>query len=63
MTLSIIYAPPEAVSRQTTRWEHLLQQFESAYGVAPAFVARSPGRVNIIGEVTRHCDGAAGKYS
>ncbi|EZF11106.1 galactokinase [Trichophyton rubrum D6] len=35
---------------QQTRWNSLIKQFKRRYGGAPGFVARSPGRVNIIGE-------------
>ncbi|ERF75212.1 hypothetical protein EPUS_00004 [Endocarpon pusillum Z07020] len=34
----------------STRWNSLLSLFKETYGCAPDFVARSPGRVNIIGE-------------
>lgn len=47
--LSDIY-PKDAVETQTTRWRSLLSAFETRYGHAADFVARSPGRVNIIGE-------------
>jgi galactokinase len=40
----------DALSSETTRWAHLLQTFRSTYGHDADFVARSPGRVNIIGE-------------
>ncbi|KAM5449185.1 galactokinase [Microsporum audouinii] len=36
--------------KQQARWNDLIKQFKSRYGEAPGFVARSPGRVNIIGE-------------
>lgn len=48
-TLENIYTP-DAIPSQTKRWEHLLKTFESTYGHKAQFVARSPGRVNIIGE-------------
>lgn len=32
------------------RWQNLVKQFIQTYGKKPDFVARSPGRVNIIGE-------------
>lgn len=32
------------------RWHNLIKQFTDTYGKKPDFVARSPGRVNIIGE-------------
>ena len=40
----------DAIQPQTKRWDHLFQQFKADYGHSPQFVARSPGRVNIIGE-------------
>ncbi|KAK3318251.1 ribosomal protein S5 domain 2-type protein [Apodospora peruviana] len=40
----------DALSSQTKRWSSLVSKFELVYGQAPEFVARSPGRVNIIGE-------------
>lgn len=47
--LSDIY-PAAALAEQGPRWNNLLSKFESTYGHAASFVARSPGRVNIIGE-------------
>lgn len=35
---------------QQTRWTSLIKRFKQLHGNAPDFVARSPGRVNIIGE-------------
>ncbi|KAH6646619.1 ribosomal protein S5 domain 2-type protein [Truncatella angustata] len=35
---------------QGKRWNKLLEKFQSTYGSPAEFVARSPGRVNIIGE-------------
>ncbi|CAK7233972.1 galactokinase [Sporothrix curviconia] len=40
----------DAVPAQTKRWQHLLAEFEQRYGKPADFVARSPGRVNVIGE-------------
>ncbi|ORY14835.1 ribosomal protein S5 domain 2-type protein [Clohesyomyces aquaticus] len=42
--------PEDAIPEQTKRWEGLLAQFKEEYGKPAEFVARSPGRVNIIGE-------------
>ena len=42
--------PEEALPVETKRWESLLTKFKELYGKRPDFVARSPGRVNIIGE-------------
>lgn len=48
-SLDQIY-PESALGSQGKRWNTLLTQFESTYGHPAEFVARSPGRVNIIGE-------------
>ena len=48
-SLTDIYHP-EDVPSQTPRWTALTTAFTTRYGHAPAFVSRSPGRVNIIGE-------------
>ncbi|PHH87636.1 hypothetical protein CDD83_8603 [Cordyceps sp. RAO-2017] len=47
--LADIY-PPAALPAESARWERLLAGFRDAYGRPASFVARSPGRVNIIGE-------------
>ncbi|CUS15608.1 unnamed protein product [Tuber aestivum] len=49
LTIEEIY-PPEFGAAQKQRWDHLLAMFEERYGVPADYVARSPGRVNIIGE-------------
>ncbi|MCJ1286950.1 galactokinase [Xylographa opegraphella] len=48
-SLDFVY---EAASlpNQQKRWDALRSRFSSLYGQEPDFVARSPGRVNIIGE-------------
>jgi galactokinase len=50
-SLADIY-PEDALQAQTTRWNNLLSTFKDTYGKPPDFVSRSPGRVNIIGEVS-----------
>jgi len=40
-------------SGQAARWMHLLAKFQEMYNRPADFVSRSPGRVNIIGEVMR----------
>lgn len=49
-----VYADPSASqgisSTLKSRWNSLLSTFDKLYGQRPDFVARSPGRVNIIGE-------------
>ena len=42
---------PDALPFQKKRWDQLSKRFSELYdGKAPDFVARSPGRVNLIGE-------------
>lgn len=43
--------PEDSIPVQQKRWESLLAKFKEIYGKQPDFVSRSPGRVNIIGEV------------
>ncbi|KAI1751002.1 galactokinase [Xylaria castorea] len=40
----------QALADQGVRWNSLLDKFQAQYGSPAQFVARSPGRVNIIGE-------------
>lgn len=49
-SLKDIY-PEDAIPVQQKRWENLLTTFKAKYGRPAEFVSRSPGRVNIIGEV------------
>lgn len=49
-SLDALY-PPENLATQMQRWDDLYKTFSSLYnGITPHFVARSPGRVNILGE-------------
>ncbi|KAK4173120.1 ribosomal protein S5 domain 2-type protein [Triangularia setosa] len=48
-SLSDIYTI-DALGTQAKRWNSLLTRFQTIYGQPAEFVARSPGRVNIIGE-------------
>ncbi|KAK7429313.1 galactokinase [Neonectria magnoliae] len=48
-TLSDVY-PAAALTTEAPRWNNLVTKFEALYGHPASFVARSPGRVNIIGE-------------
>ncbi|ORY00221.1 galactokinase [Basidiobolus meristosporus CBS 931.73] len=48
-SLGDIYAEAQC-DEQRKRYQHLIERFESIYGAKPDFIARSPGRVNIIGE-------------
>ncbi|KAL1998946.1 hypothetical protein VTN02DRAFT_5311 [Thermoascus thermophilus] len=54
-SIADVYATDEASAASVSpavqaRWEGLVVQFARRYGHRPDFVARSPGRVNIIGE-------------
>lgn len=43
--------PPDSLQAQRARFEHLKTRFAELYqGKSPRFIARSPGRVNLIGE-------------
>ncbi|KAF3918330.1 Galactokinase [Orbilia brochopaga] len=48
-SLAEIYAP-DALLSQAKRWDDLVQEFQRVYDCSPDFIARAPGRVNIIGE-------------
>ena len=49
-SLDALY-PPESLTSQMQRWDRLYTAFSSTYpSRTPEFVARSPGRVNILGE-------------
>lgn len=49
-SLEALY-PPENLATQMQRWDRLYKKFSSLYNaINPHFVARSPGRVNILGE-------------
>lgn len=49
LTLSEIYSP-FVRARELLRWQELESRFEKMYHNKPAFIARAPGRVNMIGE-------------
>ncbi|KAF9973615.1 galactokinase [Actinomortierella ambigua] len=46
---SILYSAPKQASA-TARWTEVSVAFEKLYGREPDFIARAPGRVNLIGE-------------
>jgi len=48
LSLEEIYE--EDLAGVQSRYSHLREQFEKAYGAPPTFFARAPGRVNLIGE-------------
>ncbi|KAJ2172008.1 galactokinase, partial [Coemansia sp. RSA 532] len=43
------------VEAQTQRYDRLSRKFADIYGAKPDFIARAPGRVNIIGEHIDYC--------
>ncbi|KAI1320907.1 galactokinase [Mortierella claussenii] len=47
--ISILYSEPKIASARA-RWADVASQFQQRYGRVPDFIARSPGRVNLIGE-------------
>ena len=49
LSINTIY-PEDTIPAQTVRWTKLLNKFQDCYQRPAEFVARSPGRVNIIGE-------------
>lgn len=48
-SLSNLY-PADSLATSRSRWKRLISRFKSEFGHNLAFVARSPGRVNLIGE-------------
>lgn len=44
--------PEDVIEAQNKRWVQLLAKFNELYEETADFVSRSPGRVNIIGEVS-----------
>lgn len=53
--LSAIYASKEHLDGGKRRWSQLESAFKSKFGVDPTFIARAPGRVNVIGEHIDYC--------
>ena len=47
--LSDVYAAGD-LGAEIARWDALHRAFEEVYGTPAQFVARAPGRVNLIGE-------------
>ncbi|KAF9085232.1 galactokinase [Mortierella sp. AD031] len=47
--ISILYSEPKLAGARA-RWASLVHDFSQLYGRVPDFIARSPGRVNLIGE-------------
>ncbi|KDN38267.1 Galactokinase [Tilletiaria anomala UBC 951] len=53
-SLDKIYSTSQTLAKEGARWDNLMNEFERQYGKKPDFVARAPGRVNIIGEHVDH---------
>ncbi|KAF8972142.1 galactokinase gal [Flammula alnicola] len=49
-TLPDVFGSLEASLPHAKRWNDLAEQFEKRFGRKPAYIARAPGRVNLIGE-------------
>ncbi|TFY80169.1 hypothetical protein EWM64_g3840 [Hericium alpestre] len=49
-SLDKLYADLGSAANHAVRWNHLTEEFEKRFGRKPAFIARAPGRVNLIGE-------------
>ncbi|KAJ7576828.1 Galactokinase [Mycena floridula] len=53
--LQEVYAILGTSLDHATRWNSLTEEFETRFGRKPAYIARAPGRVNIIGEHIDYC--------
>ncbi|KZP00589.1 Galactokinase [Calocera viscosa TUFC12733] len=49
-SLHEIYGDANAALSQATRWNALLEHYQTVFGAKATHVARAPGRVNLIGE-------------
>ncbi|KAI0950666.1 hypothetical protein AcW1_007917 [Taiwanofungus camphoratus] len=49
-SLNDVHTDVETAAVQSVRWNALTDEFERRFGRKPAFIARAPGRVNLIGE-------------
>ncbi|KAI0725570.1 Galactokinase [Fomitopsis betulina] len=49
-TLSDALGDVQTASVQASRWNDVAQEFEKRFGKKPAYIARAPGRVNLIGD-------------
>ncbi|KAH8822941.1 Galactokinase [Flagelloscypha sp. PMI_526] len=53
--LEDLYANLGTSLNHAERWNHLAEEFESRFGKKPEYIARAPGRVNLIGEHIDYC--------
>ncbi|KDQ52726.1 hypothetical protein JAAARDRAFT_40017 [Jaapia argillacea MUCL 33604] len=49
-SLDEVYSSLGTATNHAVRWNDLAEEFENRFGRKPAFIARAPGRVNLIGE-------------
>ncbi|KAG1750903.1 ribosomal protein S5 domain 2-type protein [Suillus lakei] len=49
-TLKELYGSLATAAKHAERWDELVREFETKFGRKPTYVARAPGRVNLIGE-------------
>lgn len=49
-----VYSDKNAVLQQGHRWDQMTSQFQNDFNHKPDFIARAPGRVNVIGEHVDH---------
>ncbi|KAJ7195614.1 Galactokinase [Mycena pura] len=48
--LTQVYGSSGTVLKNADRWHNLAEEFKKRFGRTPAYIARAPGRVNLIGE-------------
>ncbi|KAI0027378.1 galactokinase gal [Vararia minispora EC-137] len=49
-SLDQLYSDLGDAANHAVRWNALVEEFEARFGRKPAYIARAPGRVNLIGE-------------
>ncbi|PCH39358.1 Galactokinase [Wolfiporia cocos MD-104 SS10] len=49
-TVKDVFGDLQTASVQSVRWDGVIQEFEKRFGRKPAYIARAPGRVNLIGD-------------
>ncbi|THV05088.1 galactokinase gal [Dendrothele bispora CBS 962.96] len=53
--LADLYGNLGTTLNHAERWNHLAEEFQKRFGRKPAYIARAPGRVNLIGEHIDYC--------
>ncbi|TFY56944.1 hypothetical protein EVJ58_g7322 [Rhodofomes roseus] len=49
-SLTDVLGDLQTASVQASRWNDVVEEFEKRFGKKPAYIARAPGRVNLIGD-------------